>query len=307
MNRKQLRASLLLLLAAAIWGVSFVAQRMVVGLLEPFTFNCLRCFVGALALMPFAFRSLRREERDYGEQAPARRKKLLIGGLVCGVLLFLATNCQQLGIEETDSGKSAFITALYIVLVPLFGLVSRRLPKPHVWLGIAFSVIGLYLLCAISGFTFRLADLVLMLCALFFAGQILAVDAYAPKVNCLALSCIQFLTAGFLSLIFMFVMEKPSWGAIWQGILPILYSGILSSGIAYTLQIIGQRDSDPTVASLIMCLEGVFAALAGFVILGETLTTRELIGCGLMLMGIVLSQLPGKPATSHETSSLPPS
>ena len=288
---KQARANLVLILCAAIWGCAFVAQRMVVGVLEPFTFNALRSWVGAAVLLPTAIVYGRMEKKRHPEQPPRSRKTLLLGGLCCGVLLFMATNLQQFGIEDTGSGKSAFVTAMYIVLVPVLGLLLRKRVRLFTWLGIVVCVGGLYLLCVKSEFSIVPADVFLLLCALAFSFQIMSVDHFAPLTNCVALSCVQFTTAATLGTVAMLLTEQPTWPNIVKALPPILYSGVLSSGVAYTLQIFGQRDSDPTVASLLMCLESVFAVLAGY-LYGESLTVQELIGCGVMMLGIVLSQLP---------------
>ncbi len=295
---KQARANILLVICAAIWGCAFVAQRMVVGVLQPFTFNALRSWVGAAVLLPAAllYGKLEKKRRP---DAPCRsRKTLLLGGLCCGALLFLATNLQQFGIEDTGSGKSAFVTAMYIVLVPVLGLMLRKKVRLFTWLGIVVCVGGLYLLCVKGDFSIVPADVFLLLCALAFSFQIMSVDHFAPLTNCVALSCIQFTVAAVLGTAAMLLLEQPTWANIVQAAAPILYAGVLSSGVAYTLQILGQRDSDPTVASLLMCLESVFAVLAGY-LYGESLTVQELIGCGVMLLGIVLSQLPA-PRTREE-------
>ena len=258
----------------------------------PFTFNCARMFLGALVLLPvIAWRE---------EHNPANRKAhglpengsgrvLAVGGIACGVMLFLGSSLQQCGLQYTTPGKAGFITALYVVLVPIAGLLFGRRPRWWVWLSVVMSAAGLWLLCMNGAEGLSLGDGLVLLCALAFTGHILCADHFSPLVDGVKLSCIQFFTCGVLSFIPM-LFEHPNLGAILSAAVPILYAGVLSSGVAYTLQIVAQKDTDPTVASLILCLESVFAVLAGALVLHQIPTGRELAGCVLMFVAIVLAQ-----------------
>lgn len=307
---KALRANLLLLLTAFIWGIAFVAQDVAMDSMGPFTFNAARTLVAALALLP-AIRLLDALELKRGGTAaaprrlrdlpPAARRTLLIGGLCCGAALFVGSSLQQLGIRETSAGKAGFVTAMYIVLVPLSGLLFGRVVRRNIWLAVLLSVAGLFLLCVTEALTVGLGDLYLLLCAAAFTVHILVIDHFSPKTDCVRMSCLQFFVASALCAVMMLLTEKPTLSALLSGWVPILYAGVLSGGMGYTLQMVAQRDTDPAVASLIMCLESVFAVLAGWVLLGETLTARELFGCALLMAGIVLAQLPGR---KHEIRSV---
>ena len=286
-----LRGNLLLLLTAFIWGIAFVAQKSGGAAMGALTFNGVRSFIGCgglLAAIPLLDRlGLSRPCAD-----KVQRKKLWIGGICCGMALFAATNMQQLGLLTTTVGKGGFVTALYIVLVPLIGMFIGKKTTWLNWLGVAPAVGGLYLLCAPEGGGIVTGDILLLACALLFSIQILLVAHFAPQVDGVRLSCIQFLTVGVLNIPLMFIFEQPSLTAMADNWLPLLYAGLMSSGVAYTLQIIAQRDTHPTVASLLMSLESVFAVLAGAILLGDRLSVPEWIGCGLMFVAIVITQLP---------------
>lgn len=308
---KKLRANLLLLLTALIWGVAFVAQDVAMDSMEPFTFNTARLLIAALALLP-CIRLLDALERKRAGSAgnracaaqraavgmramtPAQKRTLLWGGLCCGGALFLGSSFQQLGIQATSAGKAGFVTALYIVLVPLSGLFFRRPVRRNVWLAVGLCTVGLFLLCVTDTLTLGKGDLYLLLCAAAYTVHILVIDHFSSRTDCVRMSCLQFFVASALCAVMMLLTERPTLAALLKGWVPLLYAGVLSGGLGYTLQIIAQRDTDPTVASLLMCLESVFAVLAQWVLLGELLTARELLGCGLMLVGIVLAQLPGR-------------
>ena len=302
---KALRANLLLLVTAMIWGVAFVAQDVAMDAMEPFTFNAARTLVAALVLLP-CIRLLDALERKrsgakstpapltFATMTPAQKRTLLIGGICCGVALFFGTSLQQFGIRETSAGKAGFVTALYIVLVPISGLFFKRTVRRNVWLAVGLCLIGLFLLCVTDTFTATVGDLYLLLCAAAFTAHILIIDHFSPKTDCVRMSCLQFFVTSLLCAIMMVLTEHPTFSGLLKGWIPLLYAGILSGGMGYTLQMIAQRDTDPTVASLLMCLESVFAVIAQWLILGELLSTRELFGCGLMLVGIVLAQLPGR-------------
>lgn len=287
-----------LLLADLIWGAAFVAQRTGGDVVGPYTFTCLRSFLGCLILIPLIL--LFRKKEESHEQS---RKSLIIGSIVCGTALCLATNLQQLGITMgSSSGKAGFLTACYIILVPIFGVVIGKKAHWNALIGVVIAVVGLYLLCLKDdSFTLQTSDILLILCAVTFAIQILAISHFSPKVNALKLSCLQFLVCGIETLIPMIVFEiikVPGTAGAWASNLstldawiPLLYAGICSSGIAYTFQILGQRNFNPTIASLIMSLESVFAVLSGWVILHETLTTRELLGCAAIFAAVILAQI----------------
>lgn len=286
-----LRGNLLLLLAAFIWGVAFVAQKEGGAEVGDLTFNGVRSLIGGSVLLvaipilsKFGFVKL--------PVGKSQWKTTLIGGVLCGCALFLATNLQQIGISYTTVGKSGFITALYIVLVPILGIFLRKRTTLFNWLGVVLAVCGLYLLCVQGERGIHIGDWLLLGCALMFSAQILLVDHFVTKADGVCLSCIQFFTVGILNMPLMFAFEQPSLSAMTANWLPILYAGVLSSGVAYTLQIVAQRDTHPTTASLLMSFESVFAVLAGWVILKEDLSAAELLGCGLMFAAVILAQLP---------------
>ena len=291
MNRK-LRANLLLVLTAFIWGVAFVAQDVAADAVPPLTFNGLRMSLAALAMLPTVFFTGRRTQTKM--DVPARRQ-LWLGGACCGVMLALGSAFQQLGITlGTGAGKAGFITALYIVLVPLLGIFWGRRIGKMVWIAVALSVTGLYFLCMQGSFSIDPGDGMLILCALSYSGHILVVDYFSRRTDCVKMSCIQFAVCAFICLLGAAALEQPSWDGVVNSAIPILYAGVLSGAVGYTLQIFAQRDAEPTIASLLMSLESVFAVLAGWILLGDALSLRELTGCALMMGGIVLAQLPEK-------------
>lgn len=288
MNKFVIRQSLLLLLTATIWGVAFVAQSVGMDYVGPFTFITARSMIGAVVLIPYIM--LRRRQNKEGQKDG---KLLIIGGICCGVLLFVASSLQQFGVMYTTVGKAGFITAMYIVIVPIIGIFFRKKAGVKLWSGVALAVLGLYFLCMTSGVvSIQMGDVLTFFCAIAFAFQIMAVDYFAPKVDGVKLSFMQFAVSVVLGGIAMFLFESPSMEQILQAWLPILYAGALSSGVGYTLQIIGQRGMNPTVASLIMSLESVVSVIAGWVILRQSLSVRELFGCALMFGAIILVQLP---------------
>ena len=290
-RRRALTGNLLLLLAAAIWGFAFVAQKSGGDTMGALTFNGSRSLLAAVGL----FCALPLLDRMGLSRPPAdkqNRKELWLGGFLCGLALFAATNLQQVGLLFTDVSKSGFITTLYIVLVPLLGLLFGRRIGWLNWLGVALAVAGLYLLCARGQSGIHLGDGLLLLCALLFAVQIMLVDRFSPQVDNIRLSAIQFLTVGVLNLPLMFLFEQPSLTAMADQLGSLLYAALLSSGVAYTLQIVAQKNTEPTAASLLMSLESVFAMLAGWLLLGDSLLPIELLGCGLLFAAIVLAQLP---------------
>ncbi len=293
MRTNQLKSSLLLLLTAAIWGVAFVAQSVGMDYIGPFTFNAIRSLIGGLALIPCIW-LMNREKPKEKNPSPHGRKNLWIGGACCGVALAVASSLQQMGIQYTSVGKAGFITALYIVIVPLLGIFLKKRVPILVWAAVALAVVGMYLLCMTDGFSIGKGDLFVMACAVCFSIHILVIDYFSPKVDGVKMSCIQFLLCGVLCAVPMLVWERPVLSQILAAWMPLLYAGVLSCGVGYTLQIVGQRNLDPTVASLILSLESVISVLAGWAILGQKLTVRELIGCVLVFCAIILAQLPQK-------------
>lgn len=292
---KKLQGTMMLLLTALIWGSSFVAQRAGMEYIGPFTFNGIRSLIGGLVLIPVIFLFSKEKNAELTEaEKKAGKKTLLLGGILCGIVLFAASSLQQIGMVYTTAGKAGFITALYIVLVPILGVFIRKKVKPIVWLCVILAVAGLYLLCMTDGLSLGRGDLLVLLCAFAFSIHILVIDYFAPRTDGVALSCIQFFVCGILSLFPMFLAETPVWFAILDCWIPILYAGVLSCGVAYTLQILAQKHTDPTVASLLLSLESVFAAIAGAIILHEQLAPRELAGCVLMFAAIIIAQLPSK-------------
>jgi len=289
-----IRHIVLPLIAAFIWGTAFVAQSIGAETLGPFAFNAMRSVVAfivlAAGLLVYAlFR------RNLQAIVPRQKvKKLLIGGACCGTVLTVASYLQQTGIAYTTSGKAAFITALYIVLVPILGLFLRKRANVFVWIGVAAAVAGLYLLCVKEGFSLAMGDIYVILCALVFSVHILTVDHFAAEVNGVALSCVQFLTMTVWSAIGMLFFETVPWEQTGEFLWPVLYVGVFSSGVAYTLQIVAQKGANPTVVSLLLSLESVFGVLAGALIQDEKMLPREYIGCALMLAAVLLAQIPSK-------------
>lgn len=286
----------MLLLAAFIWGSAFVAQSVGMNYVEPLTFNCVRSIIGGVVLIPCIFlldRLKSPEERECAA-AIADRKTLLIAGISCGVILCAATNMQQFGMQYTSVGKAGFITALYIVIVPILGLFFGKRCGLKVWLGVLIALVGFYLLCMTGGFALERGDLYLLSCSLLFSFHILVIDHFSPLVDGVKMSCIQFLVSGVLSGVMMLLFETPSIAGIVAGAGPILYAGVLSSGVAYTLQIVGQKNYNPTVATLLLSLESVFSVLTGWLVLHQKLSAREMAGCILIFIAVILAQLPEK-------------
>lgn len=296
---KKYSGSILLILAAFIWGTAFVAQADAAQSIPPFTFSALRSFVGFAALAVFALlRNKTAKNKENSEKTDF--KKLIISGVICGIVLFIAMNLQQYGItvypDEVNNvpGRSGFLTAMYVVLVPICGLFFKRKVHPIVWLAAALAAVSLWLLCLKNGFGgIYLGDILMFICALAFTAHIIVVDTIGSQVDGVKLSCVQFLVAGILSLIFAaFTEPKTSGSVIIAAWLPILYVGVLSSGVAYTLQILGQKRTEPAVASIIMSMESVFAVLGGWIIMKDMLSGREILGCIFMFAAVILAQSP---------------
>lgn len=285
----------MLLLTAFIWGTAFVAQSVAMDFMGPFTFGALRYALGALTLTPvMAVTAIIRRRR--GVPLTDSRRDLWLGGTLCGAMLFLASASQQVGIQYTTVGRSGFITALYVVLVPVGALlVFRRSLSPLVAVSVAAAVAGLYLLCWQDGPALNRGDVYTAVCAVFFTAQILAMSQFAPRVDGVKLSFIQFAVCALLNAVVAVVREPlVQWSAVTQGWLPLLYAGVMSSGMAYTMQTLGQKRTSPAVASVLMSMESVFAAIAGAVILGQWLSVRETVGCVLMFAAVILAQIPVK-------------
>lgn len=305
MDSVKLKHSLLLLLTALIWGTAFVAQSSGGNACGPYTFNCIRSIIGAVILLPVIFLLEKKGFSDRRPKTKQDKRNLICGGVLCGIALCLASNLQQLGLYfGASAGKAGFLTACYILIVPILGIFLKKKCGINIWIGVAFTLIGLYLLCSDGSFSFTLPDLLLLLCALIFSFHILIIDHFSPLVDGVRMSCIQFFVCGLLSVIPMFIFDMnhslsgiTSWIPslmTWSAWIPILYAGFLSCGVGYTLQIIGQEGLNPAIASLLMSLESVFSVIAGWIILGETMGPRELIGCGMIFIAIVLAQIPSK-------------
>ncbi len=288
--------NIMLLLTAIIWGCSFVAQSEAMDYMGPLTFQAARSFVGSAVLVPVLLLAGRGKKKYHVPgQEDSGRKKLFFAGTLCGVVMFAAAMLQQYGIAlGTSGGKAGFITATYILLVPLFGLFRGKKVALRIWICVFVALCGLYLLCITGSFVFAPSDGIVLLGAVFWALHILVIDHMAPGLDGIGLSCIQFFVSGVLAAAGMFMFEAPSWQQILDGWVTIAYVGILSSGVAYTLQILGQQRTAPAIASLLMSFESVFAVLGGIVVLHQIPTAREWAGCALMFAAIVCAQIPGR-------------
>ena len=294
MNKLQIRNSFLLFVAAFIWGTAFAAQSIGMDYIEPFTFSTLRSLIGSAFLVP-CIGILGKWKGKKEERAREDKKELWKGGIVCGVVIFAAANLQQTAMLYASVGKSGFLTALYIVIVPMIGIAFGKKPGKKLAVAVALAVVGLYLLCMKSGsFKLGFGDILLLFSAFCFSVHILVIDHYTQRADGVKLSCILFLVCGVLSAVVMLLFEHPTLSAVQESLLSVLYVGILSSGVAYTLQIVGQKGMNPVVASLIMSLESVISAIAGWAVLGQVLSGREIAGCFVMFLAIILAQLPEK-------------
>ena len=302
MNQFPAKNLFLLFLTAFIWGTAFVAQAVGMDHIGPFTFNAVRSLVGGIALIPviLVFQRFKSPERRQEERA--NRKTLLLGGLSCGLALGVASCLQQVGIQYTTVGKAGFITALYIVIVPILGLFFRKKVGVKLWVSVVIAILGLYLLCMSGSLRLEKGDFLVLLCALAFSVHIMIIDYFSPKVDGVQMSCLQFFEAAVCSGVCMLAGEGiPDPHAVAISWVPILYTGVLSSGVAYTLQIIGQKGVNPTVASLVLSLESVISALAGWVLLSQSMSPREVTGCLLMFLAIILAQLPERKKQTSES------
>ena len=293
MNQFPAKNLFLLFVTAFIWGTAFVAQSVGMDHIGPFTFNAVRSLIGGIALLPVILLFNRRKSPEQRQAERANRKTLLLGGVCCGLDLGVASCLQQVGMQYTTVGKAGFITALYIVIVPILGLFLHKRVGAKLWVSVVVAILGLYLLCMSGSLRLAWGDFLVLLCALCFSVHIMVIDYFSPKVDGVAMSCIQFFVAAVFSAVCMLAVEGvPDPQAVVISWMPILYAGVLSSGVAYTLQIIGQKGVNPTMASLVLSLESVISVLAGWIILGQSMSPREILGCVLMFGAIVLAQLP---------------
>lgn len=294
---KRIISNILLLVTALIWGSSFVAQKAGTAL-EPFTYNGIRTLVGGISLVPVILILSKVGKGKADEAAPKDKKSLILGGIVCGTFLAIASNLQQFGMYfDADAGKAGFITALYIMIVPILGMFLGKRVRPLVWFCVLLGACGFYLLTIAGkgvGLTIEKGDLFVLLCAVLFSCHILAIDHFSPKCDGVKLSCLQFFVAGGLSFIMMLIFESPDINQILDCWFPIIYAGVFSCGIAYTLQVVAQKNAEPTAASLILSLESVFAVISGAILLGERMTGYEIFGCVVIFIAVILAQLPQK-------------
>ena len=296
-QEKSTKNIFLLALTALIWGVAFVAQSVGMEYVGPFTFNSVRFLIGGMVLLPVVIMS-RKEKGLETDSQDGKQRVLVLGGLCCGMALCVASCLQQIGIGYTTVGKAGFITAMYIVIVPLLGIVLRKKTTWLVWISVVLASVGLYFLCMTETLSVGRGDLYVLACALVFSVHILLIDHFSPKVDGVALACFQFIVSGVIAGVAALIWEQPDLTSILAAWAPILYAGVLSSGVGYTLQVVGQKGVEPTVASLVLSLESVFSVLAGWVLLGQGLSGREWMGCGLMAVAIVLAQIPASNSVS---------
>ena len=293
-KNKSLKGNIMLMLTALIWGTGFVSQSLGMEYIGPFTFNGVRNIIASLFLIPciYFLRFINKEEKK--KISSDEKKYLLKGGIYCGIVLFFASSTQQIGIQYTSVGKAGFITALYVIIVPVMGIFMNKKVSAKIWVSMAAAVFGLYLLCINEGFSINKGDLLVILCAFLFSVHILVIDSFSPNTDGVKLSCIQFMVCGLISIVPSVVLESHLFSDIIRSMGPILYSAVFSSGIAYTLQVVGQKYTSPVIASLILSLESVFSAIFGWIILGQSLSTKELIGCIIVFAAIINAQIPKK-------------
>lgn len=293
MDSKRLQANMLLFLTAAIWGFAFVAQRVGSKYVGVFTFNGIRFAIGSLSLLPLIIYLGKRKKSDVSNKSNIEvvTKKIIVSGILLGTILFAGSTFQQIGLIYTTASKSSFITGFYMIFVPVIGMALGHKAGKKLWIGVGLAVIGLYLLSINENFSIGYGDLLELICSIFFALHILAIDYFCNKVDSLKLSCIQFATCSSLSLISAIVFDKITISAILNALIPILYGGILSSGVAYTLQVVAQKHAKPSHAAIILSMESVFGAIGGALILGEIMSAKGYIGCILIFVGILVPQL----------------
>lgn len=294
MKNKELRSSLLLLLAAAIWGFAFVAQRIGAKYVGSFTFNGVRFAMGSVSLIPLiAFSRYKSKEKSLEDDSLAKNENIstLKAGTTLGLVIFIASSLQQIGLVDTTAGKAAFITGFYIVLVPFMGVILKQKIKRNTWIAAGFAIVGLYLLSVTKDFTISRGDFYELIGSIFWAMHILLIDKFTKKIDVLKLSLIQFATCSILSMAAALIFEDITLLGLRQALIPLLYGGFASVGIAYTLQAFGQKYAKPSHAAIILSMESVFASIGGLIILGEVMGVKGYIGCILMLTGMLLSQL----------------
>lgn len=305
MKNGSLKSTLLLLLIAMIWGTSFIGQKVGMEDIGPYFFVAFRMLFAGIALIPVYLLSEKSGEKALARagavRSAAEKQQMvragIVGGFFCGIVVYCGNTMQQIGLVTTTAGKAAFITALYIILVPILGIFLKHRTGWNVWAGAVLAVIGLYLLCLTKGdFHFAAGDLIILIGAFFWAAHILVMDHFAPRANVALIVCIQSFTASAVGFVLAFIMEDFAWSDVAGALPSLLYVAIFCSAVAYSVQGIAQRDADPTVASIVMSLESVFAVISGFLLLHETLTGREILGCAIMFAAIILSQLPSKGA-----------
>ena len=302
--KKQAKGTLAILITTMIWGSAFVAQSMGMDHVGPFTFQAVRCLLGGLILLPIiAITDCFGAKNGKNFFTRWMDKKLWLAGLLCGLPLFVATNLQQVALVDTDAGKAAFLTAMYIVFVPILGIFRRQKPSKWIPISVVLAVIGLYFLSCVGVTTIAKGDFLLLGCALAFALQIICVDKFANQVDCLRLNCICSFLCSALSTVLMAFTETPQWDGIYHSFGALAYAGCLSMGIAYSLQMIGQKHIAPSAASLLMSLESVFAVIFGWMFLQQTLTIWEALGCGLLFVAVILSQIPDQKEENYEPTT----
>jgi drug/metabolite transporter (DMT)-like permease len=283
----------MLAIAAFIWGTGFAAQSVGMDYIKPFTFNAVRFFIGGLSLFPVMLMAPFGSVEKTGTDDARGLRTLVIGGLCCGTAVFFGVSLQQIGIVYTTAGKAGFITSLYIIVVPIMGIFFGKRVPMYMLGCVAAAVAGMYLLCIKESAPLNIGDALVLLSAFSLAGHIMVVDHFSPLTDGVKLSCVQFFTCGVLSLVPAVIFENPELSSIWSARMPILYTGVLSCGVAYTLQVLAQKDVNPVIASLIMSLESIFAVLAGWIALGEILTPREISGCVMMFAAIIAAPVIG--------------
>ena len=289
---KRLKGNIILFITAIIWGMSFVSQSVGMEYIEPNTFMAIRTLMGGIVLLPVIF-ILDKSKKKQQNYKKTDMKKLIKYGVICGVFLCAAQTLQTYGIQTTTTAKSGFLTALYIIFVAIIGLFMGKKLTFKMVIGILTAIVGMYFLCLFGeNVSFNMGDALTILCAVFFACQILCIDKFVAGIDGLKLSCTQFLVAGTINAVLMFILEKPDMGSILSCSTALLYSGVMSCGVAYTLQVIGQKYAEPTSASIIMSLESVFAAISGWILLSQSMSIAQISGCCLMFLAIVLVQLP---------------
>ena len=292
MKNRKILGNGLLLLTALVWGTAFVFQRVGMEKIEPITFSAARMARAAVMVGAVAYLTRRKKKYSAGEQKEYN-KNTVIGGVVCGSLLAIASILQQAGLVYTTAGKAGFITAMYMLMVPIFAyIIFKKKSSWWVWLAVLLGVVGMYFLCITDGFTLSNGDALVALCAVVFTFHILSCDHFTRKGDSITISAIQFATATVISTVIAFIAETPTWEGIVSALVPIMYCGIVSGGIGYTLQMVAQKYTEPGIASLLLSMESVFALIAGVILLNESMSTRELLGCIIMFVAIILVQIP---------------